>query len=886
MASKAYLSFIHSRTAIVCRTIQHVPKAKYRVWTMKFEQVLFLVTRFSFGLFWLLTSVYCLLAYIPFSHYWVINCPLVWWLPAFVRFHTFLYWLTLSGVILTLLPELVLPHTRKLVRSWIGVQGIVGILLVFHPLLVGLPNDEQSYIRGLLALIPLLWVGAIDMIAYFKRVPWGEPLPRLNIGSILSTALVIWIIYLVLVPFRNRETSYSSFSSSDWLCFMGWSLAGHVLIFCALYVVYALVHWLSARLAISVQVEFGLLNLLAWGIGGWIIKKFVLTSLSFDPLLSSMYAFTFSGILVFFVSGIGLRILASQVTEVQSGLEAVLVLLKPSPSMSWPIRSIWLVGILILAYLLPTQAEQSDWDFILQKLSVFFIWLLILAFFTNPPLWRTWYRRPRLELALCLVIGLGLYQGLNYYRLQTPDIDIQLNQYETIDLSFKVIKPLIFPERRISGLINEDTFFEILQRSANIPGSTYIRPVEVNLTDNLKFTPGDKPHIFLFVVDSLRQDYLSPYNPNVLFTPEIEAFSHESVVFKNSFTTYTGTVLAEPAIWTGGMIPHKQYVIPFYPLNSLQKLLDVEQYDQFINVDPVLQIILQPSPLINRLDVNKSWIHYDFCSSLKELQQKIESRPDPTKPIFSYIQPQNVHAVSIFAAIRDQRFPPPPAEAVPGFNPARALQLKYIDQCFGDFIRFLKARGLYDDSVVIITSDHGDSLGEEGRWGHTGGVFPEVARIPLIIHLPAKYQHRLVWDPQHTTLSTDITPSLFYLIGHKHLTENDIFGRPLFTDTRSELEKYQKKFYLIGHSYGPSYGVLPPDASHLFIATANKRIEYYYDLSTPMGRHIPITNKVRDENEQIILNYLQSIHGFYQYNSDLQNLTPNQVLTQTHVVEK
>ena len=59
-----------------------------------------------------------------------------------------------------------------------------------------------------------------------------------------------------------------------------------------------------------------------------------------------------------------------------------------------------------------------------------------------------------------------------------------------------------------------------------------------------------------------------------------------------------------------------------------------------------------------------------------------------------------------------------------------------LDRCFGRFMDDLKARKLYDDSIIVLTSDHGDAYGEEGRWGHAFYVAPETLRIPLILHVP------------------------------------------------------------------------------------------------------------------------------------------------------
>ena len=78
------------------------------------------------------------------------------------------------------------------------------------------------------------------------------------------------------------------------------------------------------------------------------------------------------------------------------------------------------------------------------------------------------------------------------------------------------------------------------------------------------------------LVDSLRRDYLSPYNPKVTFTPATQAFAEESVVFERAFTRYGATGLSVPALWAGGMLLHKQYIKPFAPMNALEKLLDLK----------------------------------------------------------------------------------------------------------------------------------------------------------------------------------------------------------------------------------------------------------------------------------------------------------------------
>jgi arylsulfatase A-like enzyme len=95
-----------------------------------------------------------------------------------------------------------------------------------------------------------------------------------------------------------------------------------------------------------------------------------------------------------------------------------------------------------------------------------------------------------------------------------------------------------------------------------------------------------------------------------------------------------------------------------------------------------------------------------------------------------------------------------------------------VDGCLGDFFSILRARGMYDDSIIIVTSDHGDATGEFGRSSHSLSIYPEVMRVPLLMHLPDKMRGAVVYDESHLSALTDITPSLYYLLGHRPLRSN------------------------------------------------------------------------------------------------------------------
>ena len=65
-------------------------------------------------------------------------------------------------------------------------------------------------------------------------------------------------------------------------------------------------------------------------------------------------------------------------------------------------------------------------------------------------------------------------------------------------------------------------------------------------------------------------------------------------------------------------------------------------------------------------------------------------------------------------------------------------EILYLDMVIFDFINFLKKRGLYDRSMIVLTSDHGEHFGENGHFTHWFSVFEPAIRIPIYIKWPGK----------------------------------------------------------------------------------------------------------------------------------------------------
>ena len=92
--------------------------------------------------------------------------------------------------------------------------------------------------------------------------------------------------------------------------------------------------------------------------------------------------------------------------------------------------------------------------------------------------------------------------------------------------------------------------------------------------------------------------------------------------------------------------------------------------------------------------------------------------------------------------------------------------IAYIDAELGKLFARLKQLGFYDNSIVIVTSDHGQSFGEKGLVGHGSSVYQEQVHVPLIVKYPgvahADVRNRLV---SHVDLLPTILESLRYETG-------------------------------------------------------------------------------------------------------------------------
>ena len=102
-------------------------------------------------------------------------------------------------------------------------------------------------------------------------------------------------------------------------------------------------------------------------------------------------------------------------------------------------------------------------------------------------------------------------------------------------------------------------------------------------------------------------------------------------------------------------------------------------------------------------------------------------------------------------------------------------EIYYIDHCLGHLFEKLKDLKLYDDTLIIVTSDHGEAFGEHNHMGHILTLYDELLRVPLIVKYPSTYLRRGVVEKRVSLV--DLMPTVLALLNYS--IPSGIDGAPI-----------------------------------------------------------------------------------------------------------
>ena len=301
-----------------------------------------------------------------------------------------------------------------------------------------------------------------------------------------------------------------------------------------------------------------------------------------------------------------------------------------------------------------------------------------------------------------------------------------------------------------------------------------------------------RPNFLLIGIDTLRADHLSCYGYVRGTSPNIDRLARESVVFTRAFANGIPTHPAWTTILTGvhplrhKIVTHMGFVKLSRELRMVQEVLRERGYatgavdNMFLKYGHFyawftrgFDIYSHPGGIpapeaglkVQGRDVTDS--------ALKVLGEIAGSG----KPFFLFLHYWDPHS--------PYRPPPPFNRAFwrEGAPEGEELldyiisqydgEVAYVDAMVGELLDAMDDRGLLDDTVVIVTADHGEELRQHGDYLGHKGLYDTVTRVPLIIKAPgceARVVDALV---QHV----DIAPTILELAGVSGGLDSD--GRSL-----------------------------------------------------------------------------------------------------------
>jgi len=124
--------------------------------------------------------------------------------------------------------------------------------------------------------------------------------------------------------------------------------------------------------------------------------------------------------------------------------------------------------------------------------------------------------------------------------------------------------------------------------------------------------------------------------------------------------------------------------------------------------------------------------------------------------------------------------------------------LAVADEFFGKIILQLKESGLYDDSLIIFSSDHGEQFFEHGNSGHSKSLYREELHVPLMIKFPKSFNTH--GKRIHSLISTlDILPTILEV---NNITIPGIFTVKNYSNLQHRsLEKINKEYLYLFHDW-------------------------------------------------------------------------------------
>jgi len=305
------------------------------------------------------------------------------------------------------------------------------------------------------------------------------------------------------------------------------------------------------------------------------------------------------------------------------------------------------------------------------------------------------------------------------------------------------------------------------------------------------------PHIIVYVVDTLRADHLGTYGYGLPTSPRLDAFAADAVVFERGYA-HSGWTRTSVASLLSGLNPMAHGVMEReHPLPAPMITLPAVMADLgFETVGIVTNGILAPAfgfdngfdtyQYLPEQDPEKQpEVHWLSDEVNTRFFEWLDDRSGES-PFFAYLHTTDPHSPYTPRSPYRERFlgdrpssglvwPRYADRFVAGQDEVTEVELRdelmalydaevaFNDEQFGRLLEGLRARDLYDETVIVFTSDHGEEFLDHGQYSHGRTLYREMIHVPFIVRLPGGVQGGL--RSSATARHIDLLPTLTELAG-------------------------------------------------------------------------------------------------------------------------
>ena len=253
--------------------------------------------------------------------------------------------------------------------------------------------------------------------------------------------------------------------------------------------------------------------------------------------------------------------------------------------------------------------------------------------------------------------------------------------------------------------------------------------------------PPEINRVLLISIDTCRADRINCYGYPRPTSPHIDAVAREGSLFTNAISPVPMTLPSHSTMLTGTIPPyHGVHDNLMYGLGQDNVTLAQILKDQGFATEFATGAVVGTFVLDAQFGLDRGFDSYDDQFKSYDTAIKLTERQgsDVSRLAIEWLEKHKEDKFFLFAHYYDPHAPyaPPDPFASRFADDLYAGEIAYTDDCVGLVLQKLKDLGLYDSTLVVITADHGELLGEHGEATHSFFIYQNALRVPLIVKLP------------------------------------------------------------------------------------------------------------------------------------------------------